>query len=79
MSLSSAQKWSHWDDNFDTKAFFNSIVKIFKKDPNDSWVIETLQYINEQVHLPTFQPPLTLFHRQVPDLDCPSKKRQKVS
>jgi len=79
MSLSSAQKWSRWDDNFDTKAIFNSIVKIFEKDPNDPWVIETLQYINEQVHLPTFQPPLTLFHRQVPDLDRPSKKRRKAS
>jgi len=46
MALSSAEKWSCWDEDFDYKTFFNRVVRMFEKDADDPWVVETLDYVN---------------------------------
>jgi hypothetical protein len=35
------------DEKFDNRTFFNNIVRIFETDPDDPWVIETLDWWNE--------------------------------
>jgi len=34
------------DNNFDHEAFFDNIVELFEVDPNDEWVVETLDSWN---------------------------------
>ena len=38
------------DDSFNHEVFFRNIVKLFKDDPKDDWVIETLKWWNECVN-----------------------------
>jgi hypothetical protein len=37
------------DNNFDHKVFFKNIVKLFKDNPKDEWVVNTLAWWNEYV------------------------------
>jgi hypothetical protein len=32
------------DEKFDNKTFFNNILGLFETDPDDPWVIETLDW-----------------------------------
>ena len=37
------------DDHFDHEVFFKNIVKLFKDDPENDWVVDTLEWWNEYV------------------------------
>jgi hypothetical protein len=38
--------WGQLDGAFDLKAFYDGIVELFEADPDDEWVVETLQWWN---------------------------------
>jgi len=40
-------QWGSYDGVFDLKAFYSTIVTMFESDPDDLWVIETLEWWNE--------------------------------
>jgi len=37
------------DDNFDSEVFFKNIVKLFEDNPEDEWVVDTLEWWNKYV------------------------------
>ncbi|KAG6838977.1 hypothetical protein H0H87_001956, partial [Tephrocybe sp. NHM501043] len=47
--ISSCEKWNTKDGNFNLRSFYNNIVSIFKKHPQDDFVVETLEWWNKQV------------------------------
>jgi hypothetical protein len=47
IALSSMSQWGSYDGVFDLKAFYSTIVTMFESDPDDLWVIETLEWWNE--------------------------------
>jgi hypothetical protein len=42
--LSSTEQWSILDDDFNAETFFNNIVDLFERDPDDPWVVDTLAF-----------------------------------
>jgi len=49
-SLSSDEEWGFIDNPFNYEAFYKNIVTIFEDDPEDPWVIDTLEWWNECVN-----------------------------
>jgi len=47
IALSSMSQWGSYDDLFNLQDFYTTIVMMFEQDPNDPWVIETLEWWNE--------------------------------
>jgi hypothetical protein len=47
IALSSMSQWGSSDNLFNLQLFYDAIVEMFERDPNDSWVIETLQWWKE--------------------------------
>jgi hypothetical protein len=40
-------QWASCDNIFNLQLFYDSIVTTFEKNPQDPWVIETLEWWNE--------------------------------
>lgn len=40
-------QWGSTDNLFNLHEFYNTIVAMFEKDPDDPWVVETLEWWNE--------------------------------
>ncbi len=49
-ALSSDEEWGFIDNPFNYEAFYKNIVTLFEDDPEDQWVIETLEWWNECVN-----------------------------
>ena len=45
--LSSISQWGSYDGVFDLEALYGTIVTMFESDPDDPWVVETLEWWNE--------------------------------
>jgi hypothetical protein len=40
-------QWGSSDNLFNLQLFYDAIVEMFERDPNDSWVVDTLEWWNE--------------------------------
>ncbi|KAG6851912.1 hypothetical protein C0991_005040, partial [Blastosporella zonata] len=58
-ALSSCARWDIKDGKFNLQSLFNNIVALFESAPKDPWVVETLNWWNEQL----------------PDLKAPKKQK----
>ena len=49
-TLSDLERWTDIaNDSFEYEHFFTNCTKLFTKDPNDPWVIETVNFITRSV------------------------------
>ena len=48
--LCSLDGWAMEDRFFKLKTFFDKCVKLFTEDPDDPWVIDTLQFLTRYFH-----------------------------
>ncbi|KAG6872227.1 hypothetical protein C0992_009749, partial [Termitomyces sp. T32_za158] len=48
-ALSSVEKWTRKDGNFDLQRFFEMVVRLFESNPEQPWVIDTLRWWNTNV------------------------------
>jgi hypothetical protein len=73
-------QWDSSDNLFNLQLFYDTIVEMFKRNPKDSWVVDTLEWWNEYV-LCSYAFENSTFCRQVPGLQ-PKRlqyKKQGVS
>ena len=47
IALSSMAQWGSSDNLFNVQLFYDAIVEMFERDPNDPWVVDTLEWWNE--------------------------------
>ena len=47
IALSSMSQWGSSDNLFNLQLFYDAIVEMFKRDPDDPWVLDTLEWWNE--------------------------------
>jgi hypothetical protein len=40
-------QWGSYDGLFDLEMLYSTIVTMFESDPDDPWVVETLEWWNE--------------------------------
>jgi hypothetical protein len=48
--LNSTEHWTALDGNFNLEVFYNLIVDLFEQDPNDPWVVDTLEFWNKCIY-----------------------------
>jgi hypothetical protein len=44
--LGSTEQWLTMDGDFNLQTFYNLIVELFEREPDDPWVVETLSFWN---------------------------------
>ena len=71
-------QWKSNDNLFSLQGFYDNIVALFERDPQDPWVIDTLQWWNGYVWFIYLIYRLILY-RQVPGLQQVVSKRKKRS
>ncbi|KAG6851880.1 hypothetical protein C0991_005319 [Blastosporella zonata] len=67
-ALSLCKKWCLDNGDYDVVDFFQSIVNVFERDPDDPWVIDTLEWWDN--------PDIKDINRHVPDL-VPTRKQKR--
>jgi hypothetical protein len=71
-------QWKSNDNLFSLHGFYNNIVALFEQDPQDPWVIDTLEWWNGYV-LFIYLIYRLILHRQVPGLHKMVSKHKKRS
>lgn len=74
-------QWKSYDNLFSLQRFYDSIVALFELDPQDPWVIDTLEwwdgYVLSPIYLIYRPNPRRFLGRQVPGLQQTASKHKK--